>query len=206
MNYYKEHGIKSVLPDIYEDIDTVVVNKWLSFQQISSTLGVSIEDLRKLNPEFKKDVIPFNLDGYVIKLPKSKGKLFYLLNDTVYRNINPTEFTPVEIRKIPENEADSALIEEEKASRKIKQRQAEKENSFDKKRVFYTVKKGDNLADIADWFDVSAADIKSWNKLRKQQVNKGKKLTIWVKASKTGYYKRINSMSLKQKKKLKRKD
>ncbi|MCX6186895.1 MAG: transglycosylase SLT domain-containing protein [Bacteroidetes bacterium] len=206
MNYYKEHGIKSVLPDIYEDVDTVVVNKWLSFQQISSTLGVSIEDLRKLNPEFKKDVIPFNLDGYVIKLPKSKGKMFYLLNDTVYRNINPTDFTPVEIRKVPEKEADSAITEEEKESKIIKHGQAEKENTFDKKRVFYVVKKGDNLADIADWFDVSAAEIKSWNKLRKQQVNKGKKLTIWVKASKTGYYKRINSMSLKQKKKLKRKD
>jgi membrane-bound lytic murein transglycosylase D len=72
--------------------------------------------------------------------------------------------------------------------------------------VYYAVKKGDNLADIADWFDVSAAEIKSWNKLKKLQVNKGKKLTIWVKASKTGYYKRINSMSPKQKKKLKRKD
>ncbi len=206
MNYYREHGIKSILPNVYEDIDTVVVNKWLSLQQISSTLDVPIDDLRKLNPEFKKDIIPYNIDGYIIKLPKIKGKLFYLLNDTVYKQINPSEFTPVEIIKTTKKLNDTALVQEEKPSNKTIEKQEKNENTFDKKRVFYTVKKGNNLADIADWFDVPSKDIISWNKLKKQQVNKGQKLTIWVRASKTGYYKRINTMSNKQKKKLKHKD
>ena len=38
------------------------------------------------------------------------------------------------------------------------------------------------------------------------KVQKVKKLTIYVAANKTGYYKRINKMPTKLKKKLKRKD
>ena len=73
-------------------------------------------------------------------------------------------------------------------------------------KVFYVVKRGDVLSDIADWFDCSNADIKHWNKLKSNNVQKGKKLTIYVVANKTGYYKRINKMTTKLKKKLKRKD
>jgi membrane-bound lytic murein transglycosylase D len=57
---------------------------------------------------------------------------------------------------------------------------------FTKKKVIYTVKKGDNINDIADWFDVSVFEIKSWNKLKKNSVNYGRKLTIWIDGAKLG--------------------
>lgn len=53
---------------------------------------------------------------------------------------------------------------------------------------------------------VTAFEIKSWNKLKTEKLKSGQKLVIWVKQNKTGYYKRINTMSASQKKKLKRKD
>lgn len=40
----------------------------------------------------------------------------------------------------------------------------------------YKVKKGDNLSTIADDLGVSIADLKSWNKIRKNSVNKGTNL------------------------------
>ena len=66
------------------------------------------------------------------------------------------------------------------------------------------VKNGDNLGDIADWFDVPVGDIKSWNKLRKNAVKYGQKLTIWVDGNKIGYYKKVNKMTASQKKKIKK--
>jgi LysM repeat protein len=77
---------------------------------------------------------------------------------------------------------------------------------FTKKKVIYTVKKKDNINDIADWYDVSASEIKSWNKLRSTKLNYGRKLIIWVDGAKLGYYKKINKMSPAQKKKIKKKD
>jgi membrane-bound lytic murein transglycosylase D len=203
-NFYKEHGIKPATPTLFIETDSVVVKKWLSFQQIQSTIEVPVEQLRKLNPIFKKDVIPFYVDGYLVRLPKSKGKSFGLLRDSVYKQLpDITEFTPVAIQKSPSD-----------TSAKTSQAQAKETTTgkpgapakFDKTRVLYTVKKGDFMGNIADWFDVTPAEIKSWNKLKSDRLMAGQKLTIWVKQSKTGYYKRINTMSAAQKKKLKNKD
>ena len=42
----------------------------------------------------------------------------------------------------------------------------------------YTVRKGDNLSDIATRFHVSVADLKKWNKLSSNQINAGRKLIV----------------------------
>jgi membrane-bound lytic murein transglycosylase D len=216
LNYYKEHGIKATPSDLVYENDSVLVNKWLSLSQIANTLSIDLDELRKLNPMFKKDIIPMSADGYYIKIPKNKSKLFYLLNDSVYKPIN-TDVAPIIIQK--EEPQDHTIVINENVpevlppgnkntnSKKDKIEKSETEPKSPKlAKVFYVVKRGDVLSDIADWFDCSNADIKHWNKLKSNKVQKGKKLTIFVAANKTGYYKRINKMPTKQKKKLKRKD
>jgi membrane-bound lytic murein transglycosylase D len=216
LNYYKEHGIKVSSPDLIYENDSVLVNKWLSLSQIANTLSIDLDELRKLNPMFKKDVIPMSADGYYIKIPKNKSKLFYLLNDSVYKPIN-TDVAPIIIQK--EEPQDHTIVITENVpevvtpnnkntnSKKGKIEKSETELKSQKlAKVFYVVKRGDVLSDIADWFDCSNNDIKHWNKLKSNKVQKGKKLNIFVAANKTGYYKRINKMATKLKKKLKRKD
>lgn len=208
-NFYKEHGIKATPPPLITETDSVLVNKWLSFQQIENTIQVPVEQLRKLNPIFKKDVIPYNVDGYLIRLPKNKGKMFSLLADTVYNPLpNPGDFAPVAVQKpaSPDSAATGSSPQKSPQSSPGKGSTAQAKPRFDKQRIYYTVKKGDILINIADWFDVTPAEIKSWNKMKSDRLIAGQKLTIWVKQSKTGYYKRIDTMSAAQKKKLKSKD
>lgn len=205
-NFYKEHGIKPAPAALFNETDSAMVRKWLSFQQITNTLDVPIEQLRKLNPIFKKDVIPYTLEGYMVRLPKSKGKNFNLLNDSVYKPIvSPGDFAPVAIQHIPGDTPGANGSGVNKSDNTVVKR-TEPNPTFDKKRVYYTVKKGDFMADVADWFDVTPREVKSWNKLKSDKLRAGQKLVIWVKQSKTGYYKRINTMSANQKKALKRKD
>jgi membrane-bound lytic murein transglycosylase D len=215
LNYYKEHGIKATATDLVYENDSVLVNKWLSLSQIANTLSIDLDELRKLNPMFKKDIIPMSADGYYIKIPKNKSKLFYLLNDSVYKPIN-TDVAPIIIQKeepqdhtivINENVPEVVPSNNKNTNSKKDKIKTETETKSQKlAKVFYIVKRGDVLNDIADWFDCSNSDIKHWNKLKSNKVQKGKKLTIYVAANKTGYYKRINKMPTKQKKKLKRKD
>lgn len=190
-NYYKEHGIALVEPKQEWETDSILVNKWLSFQQISAVTEVGVEELRMLNPIFRKDVIPFNADGYFVRIPKSKSKRFEMLRDSVYRPIQASELQAEPIDKMQASTGDAPQGPVKK---------------FSKKKVIYTVKKGDNINDIADWFDVSVSEIKSWNKLKKNAVNYGRKLSIWVDGSKLGYYQKINKMTPAQKKKIKKKD
>ncbi len=205
-NFYKEHGIKPAPPAYFNETDSVVVNKWLSFQQISNTLDVPVEQLRRLNPTFKKDVIPYTLAGYLIKLPKAKAKNFSLLNDSTFKPVvSPEDFAPVAIQRVPgdtQGSRSSAVNSSDNTS--VKQPRTNVA-TFDKKRIYYTVKRGDYIANIAEWFDVSTREIKSWNKLKSDKLMAGKKLAIWVKQSKTGYYNRINTMSAAQKRALKQK-
>ena len=215
LNYYKEHGIKASNVELNFDSDSVLVNKWLSLTQVSTTLGIEIDELRKLNPMFKKDIIPMSTDGYYVKIPKNKSKLFYLLRDSVYKPIN-TDVAPIIIQKEePAEVQDHTNVETDtppetsiKKGKTFKEKPEEIDQSEKPKlvKVFYVVKKGDILNDIADLFDCSVQDVKKWNKLKSNNVQRGKKLTLFVAANKTGYYKRINKLPAKQKKRLKRKD
>jgi membrane-bound lytic murein transglycosylase D len=201
-NFYKEHGIKQAANPVVADNDSVLVNKWLSFQQISATLDIPLEQMRKLNPTFKKDVIPYNPEGYWIFLPKTKGKQFDLLKDSVYSPLpKMQEFTPVAIQKAP---TDSTTAGTPTAT--TEKPETETKPHIKRAKVMYTVKKGDNLADIADLFDADIDDVKKWNKLKGTKINSGKQLQLFVDKTKTGYYKRINKMTPAQKKKLRNKD
>lgn len=200
MNFHREHGIKSAAQAQLPESDTVLVNKWLSFQQISSVVDVPIETLRKLNPVFRKDVIPYSANGYSIRIPKNKMSLFEGLKDSIFKPVNAVDFFPVEIQKsTPTSDADSGEVAS--SDRSVK-----KAKKFDKKRIQYIVKKGDRIQDVADLFDVSAFEIKSWNHLRSDKLVKGKKLTVWVNSKKSGYYRRMNKLNPKQKKRLRQRD
>jgi membrane-bound lytic murein transglycosylase D len=191
--YHQEHGIKlSVVVDAKQEIDSVRINKWLSFQQISSVIDVPVDDIRMLNPKFKRDVVPFAAEGYWLYIPKNKVLAFDRLKDSVY-NPHPGAdlYDPIIVEK------DSELLVQRPIAAKPQP------PAFDKVKVFYTVKKGDNLTEIAKWFDVSVNEIKSWNSLRSHNILAGQKLTIWVKSSKSGYYKRINTMTRAEKNRLK---
>lgn len=202
INFYKEHNIKPLPLDLPAvETDSVLVNKWLSFQQISSTIHIPLEVLRKLNPIFKKDIIPYTPEGYWIYLPKSKGAEFDLLRDSLYSPLpKQADFVPVAIQKPI---TDTISVSDTSAAKPAK---TTPKQTIKRAKVYYVVKKGDNLSAIADWFDVTEAEVKKWNNLKGTNVPKGKKLQLFVDKTKTGYYKRINSMSAAQKKKLRKKD
>ncbi len=204
LNYYKEHGIRYVEPLQLPTSDTVWVSKWLSFQQISTATAVPVEVLRDLNPVFKKDIIPFSQEPYFLRIPSDKVSKFGLLRDTVYRQYHALEIQPIAIEK---DTTDEKQPEKTKVQSKKEPREGKQANQS-LKPVKYTIKRGDVLTDIADWFDVSVQDIKGWNKnqTKRGRVNKGVVLKIYVQANKTGYYRRINSMSAAQKKRLRKKD
>lgn len=57
MNYYCDHGICPMRTKLPAHSDTVMVNKQIHFSQISSKCGISMDELRTLNPQYRKDII-----------------------------------------------------------------------------------------------------------------------------------------------------
>jgi len=80
MNYPTEHNIYAATPrKTYFEVDTAVVKETMTFNQISSALDISVEEIAYFNPQYRKSEIPAG--GNSLTLPKAKIGTF-LSNET----------------------------------------------------------------------------------------------------------------------------
>lgn len=193
--YYKDHGIKPIPAKLIIQADTVTVKEWVSFQQIAKVLNVSVEDLRTLNPIFKKDIIPFGEPLYTLKLPIALVDSFKKYEDSIYKVDVDAEVSDFVKTVIPKNSTPNTP-----------RTSTTNNQGTGTVKVYYTVKNGDVLGNIADWFDTYVSNVKRWNGLRNDRIYAGQKLTLYVPASKKSYYQSINTMSQSQKRNIAAKD
>jgi membrane-bound lytic murein transglycosylase D len=166
--YHNEHGIKPDRAIVkHFATDTVRIKKQMSFKQISDLLDVPVAQLQLLNPSYKLNVVPFYQDqSHYLRLPQEKIAVFVSNEDKIYayaqRDIDNRE-RPFQVSK--------AIV-------------ATDTLNYTQQRItlpktkYYTVKRGDNLGEIADKYSVSIADLKKWNRLKSNTVARGKSLKI----------------------------
>ncbi len=69
--------------------------------------------------------------------------------------------------------------------------------------ISYTVKSGDTIGHIAEWYDVRAWQIRAWNNVH-DTIRVGQRLTIHVPNNRSDYYAQINNLSFAQKQEIER--
>ena len=86
MTHWEEHNMYPAVPKItYADIDTVNVKQELSFQQIAKVLSMSVDEIRYLNPCYKRGTIPHSNDiCYSLCLPTEKIGSFIANESEIY--------------------------------------------------------------------------------------------------------------------------
>lgn len=154
--YADEHGLRKKNAERpYFDTDTVRIKKMITFKQISELVGVSMEEIKLMNPSYKLDVIPF-VDGRenYLRLPKSAIGKFVNNEDAIYAHVT---------KELESKE--SPLPEMVK--------QAEQD------RIRYRVRSGDFLGKIAERYGVRVSQLKQWNGLRSNNLRIGQRLTIY---------------------------
>ncbi len=166
--YHKEHGI---VPDRalikHFATDTVMVKKQMSFKQISDLLNIPIVQLQLLNPSYKMNVIPnYQNQAHYLRLPQDKIAVFTSNEDKIYtyvqHELNNRE-NPFQVNKtVATNDSISY------STKKI----------LVTKTKNYKVKRGDNLSEIADKYNVSVVELKKWNKIKNNVAPRGKNLKI----------------------------
>lgn len=166
--YHKEHGIKpsrAAMPHFATD--TILIKREMSFKQISDLLDVPVAQLQLLNPSYKMNVVPFYHDQpHFLRLPLDKIAVFTSNEDKIYAY------------------AQRELDFREKPFQVTKAIAAKDTLNYTQQRVtlpktkYYTVKRGDNLGEIADKYNVTVAEIKKWNRLKSSTVARGKSLKI----------------------------
>ena len=196
MHYFEEHNIIPMVSDLYATpLDTVRIDQELTFDQISKVLNIPVEELSFYNPSVKRNLIPYSKEGYALKLPMNKISAFIELEDSIYK-LNEKPVEPV----IQEPMVAQAKTANESAPVKlVSSGSTEAANKNAKSKLVYTVKPGDNLSYIAEWYNCNINDIKSWNKLRSSRINVGQKIAVYVPSKEVSRYKNIDNLSLNQK-------
>jgi len=166
--YHKEHGIvpnRAVVKHFATD--TIMIQKQITFKQISDLLDIPVAQLQILNPQFKLNVIPAYFDNkHFLRLPLDKIAVFTSNEDKIYAYVQ---------HELDQREKPFSRFQNAFASRDS----IESGESYTVSRTkFHKVKRGDDLSEIANRYDVSMSDIKKWNKLKSNKVALGRKLKI----------------------------
>jgi membrane-bound lytic murein transglycosylase D len=76
-----------------------------------------------------------------------------------------------------------------------------------KEKLAYTVKRGDTIGHIAEWYGVRASDLRNWNNIEYgSTIHAGDELVIWVEGAKADRLRKVDDMTFSQKQDLSRKE
>lgn len=160
MNHHADHNICPVhQPESTGTaLDTIHVSEQIHFEQIAGVLEVSVDELRRLNPQFRKDIIPGNYKPYALVLPTEKMYAFIDSNDSI-KNYDRNRYFAHRTHTL-----DGAASDEGGEN------------------VVYRVKRGDNLSTIARRNGTTVARLRSWNGLRSDRLSVGQRLVVGKRA------------------------
>ena len=84
MNYYCEHNICPMRTELPLKSDTVMVSRDVHFKQVAAVTGISIEQLRTLNPQYRRDLVNGSTKPSSICMPQQYVAMFLDKEDEVY--------------------------------------------------------------------------------------------------------------------------
>lgn len=156
MNYYREHNMCPMQPTVTVATDTIMVDKRINLQQVSELLGISLDELRFLNPQYRQDIIPGNIKPYPLVLPFNQLGAYIDNRDTI------------PLHRAAELVANRAEVQP-----------AQYNPSSDGRVTYYKVRSGDTLGGIAARYHCTVNQIKRWNGLRGSMIRIGQRLKIY---------------------------
>lgn len=159
MTFHKEHGIRPVEPKITVSTDTIVISKNLHFKQISEVCNANIEEIRTLNPQYIKDIIPGENEPYVLRLSNNLVTEFLANEDSIYKHKEQEFFPKANIAEM------------------LKQAKANDDGRGTLKR--HKIKSGETLGSIALKYRVTVKQIMKWNGLHNTNIRAGRYLNIY---------------------------
>ncbi|MBR5657087.1 MAG: transglycosylase SLT domain-containing protein [Prevotella sp.] len=84
MNYYCEHNICPLMTRLPEKSDTVMVDRNVHFEQIAHVLNLDIEQIKNLNPQYRRDIVNGLTKPSAIRLPANMVNLFIDNQDSIF--------------------------------------------------------------------------------------------------------------------------
>jgi membrane-bound lytic murein transglycosylase D len=157
MRYYNKHNIVPQACTYTLTTDTVLVNKYIALNTVSTALGIDLKQLADLNPAYKRQII-----NGTVRIPRrliipqvDKGR-YAALYDALNNNSNIIPVAPRVAFTAPKYY----------------------DNRTEELPTFHKVKHGETLSDIADTYGIELADLKAMNHLSSGKLVPGQRVRL----------------------------
>lgn len=185
MTYYEDHLLTRAPLTLPRYTDTMMVYEPVHLKQVAEILDIPIGQLRDINPQYRQDVVPgTSKHGYAVRIPQERSGAFIDLQDSIFAYKDSVFFDKGKMVATPQRYSSSYRVD----------LPADK---YDK--LYYTVRSGDNVGFVADWYDVRASDLRYWNNISRNLIRVGQKLVIYKPKGSSAPYRKLDNMSFTEK-------
>ncbi len=166
MTYYCKHNICPMETNIPDATDTVQVSRNLHFEQIADVCGIGLDEIKSLNPQFKKSIIPGESKPQTLRLPVNYISTFIDSQDTIYAHRSDELF----------KNRRTVAVSDTRATARSGRATASKGTGDV---TYHKIRNGETLSTIARKYRVTVNQLKNWNGLRNNNISAGKQLKIY---------------------------
>ncbi len=159
MTYHNLYGISPTTLSIPTDVDTVMVDKELHFDQIAAVLNINKDEIKSLNPQYKREIIPAFKKSYPLRLRSNDLIRFIDLKDSIEKYHYDEYFAPAKDLNAPATNSDGEIVQTTPAK-------------------YHTVRKGETQSSVARKYGISVSALKSMNHLRSNYLKVGQRLMV----------------------------
>lgn len=172
MNYYCEHNICPMRTQLPAKTDTIIVNKDVHLKQIAEVCGIDIDELRTLNPQYRRDIVNGSNKPSIIRMPATATNTFIANEDSIYNYKADALFTRRSLVEV-DNTTNTSSVRKSATKRKSSSRRRRRSRV---KRV--TIRQGDTLSEIAERNHTTVKKLRQLNGIRGNNIRAGKKIRV----------------------------
>ncbi len=185
MTYYCEHNICPMRTTLPAKTDTVQVSRDVHFKQIADVCGVDIEELRALNPQYRRDIVNGSSKLSSIRLPIAVVNSFISNEDSICNYQADQLFTRRSLVEVADDSqpryssSKKTSSHSSKSTRSSKRDKRGKKGRKNKERTkSVKVRSGDTLSEIAERNHTTVKKLRKLNGIKGNNIRAGKKIKV----------------------------
>ena len=166
--------------------DTVMLNRDVHFEQVANVLGIDVDQIKQLNPQYRRNIVNGSSKPSALRLPQMLVNDFIDKEDSIYaynadallskrKEVEVNSDAPSYSSR-PSRSSYSSSRSSYSSSRSTRSSRKKKNKKERSKNV--TIRQGDTLSEIAKRNGTTVSKLKKLNKISGSNIRAGKKLRI----------------------------
>ena len=195
--YAKEYGLEPAVVEMPAHVDTFHINRNLHLRQVSEVLGIPLDEVRSLNHQYYRDIVPGNQGTQILRLPYMFSAQFTQKQQAIYAHkadeylngqggINRQSSGTTSTGGYAQSNSGTTggntgyTSGRSGSGRSSSGRSHTSSTRPQQQWVYHTVKSGENLGRIANKYGTTVTNLKKWNNLSGANpiIHPGQKLKV----------------------------